>query len=216
MFPERAQLLVMVLDLLGVFAFALSGALVGVRKKFDIFGVLVLAGATGLGGGIIRDLMIGAVPPAALTDWWYLLVPLLAGLITFLFHRVVDRLETWVVFFDALGLGLFCAVGTIKALGHELTLLPAVLMGVVTAAGGGIVRDLLAHRVPIVFRGELYAIPALAGAVVTGIGVQLGWGSLVPAGAGLIVAITWRLLAVRRGWSAPIALHTPSGQPDDH
>lgn len=207
--------MILVLDLLGVFAFALSGALVGVRKRFDIFGVLVLAGATGLGGGIIRDLMIDAVPPAALTDWYYLLVPLLAGLVTFVFHRVVDRLEPWVIVFDALGLGLFCAVGTIKALAFGLALVPAVLMGVVTAAGGGIVRDLLAHRVPIVFRGELYAIPALAGALVTGIGVKLGLGSLVPAGVGLLVAITWRLLAVRRGWTAPSAHHT-TVEEEDH
>ncbi|MGJ3509241.1 trimeric intracellular cation channel family protein [Enemella sp. A6] len=213
MFGSQAQLVVLILDLLGVFAFALSGALVGVRKEFDIFGVLVLAGATGLGGGILRDVMIGAVPPAALSDWWYLLVPIIAGLITFVFHRIVDRLEPWVLFFDALGLGLFCAVGTIKALGHDLALLPAVLMGVVTAAGGGMVRDLLAHRVPIVFRGELYAIPALAGAVVTGVGVQTGLDTFASAALGLMVAITWRLLALRRGWTAPVARHATTDHP---
>ncbi len=136
--------LLVVLDLTGIFVFAISGGLVGVRKELDLFGVLVLAGATGLGGGFMRDVLIGAVPPAALSDWRYLMVPVVAGLVTFWFHPVLGRMERLVTVFDAAGLGLFCVVGALKALDYGLGPVPAVLMGTLTAVGGGVVRDLLA------------------------------------------------------------------------
>ena len=96
------------LDLVGIFVFAISGALVGVRRGLDVFGVLVLAGVTGLGGGFLRDVLIGDIPPAALSDWRYLMVPVAAGLITFVFHPAVGRVERLVTIFDAFGLALFC------------------------------------------------------------------------------------------------------------
>lgn len=193
-----------VLDLLGIFVFAISGALVGVRKGFDIFGVLVLAGTTGLGGGFLRDVLIGATPPAALADWRYLLVPIGAGLLTFAFHPAVGRMERLVTVFDAFGLALFCVTGTVKALHFGLGPVPAALMGMVTGIGGGMARDLLSNRIPEVFRGELYATPALAGAAVAVLMDHLAQPTMLVALAGGGVCLVWRLLALRLHWSAPM------------
>ena len=137
-----------------------------------MFGVLVLAGTTGLGGGFLRDVLIGATPPAALEDWRYLLVPVVAGLVTFAFHPAFGRMEPLVNVFDAFGLALFCVTGALKALDYGLGPLPAALMGMVTGIGGGMARDVLAGRVPAVFRGELYATPALAGAAIVVVGAE--------------------------------------------
>jgi uncharacterized membrane protein YeiH len=196
-----------VLDLAGIFVFAISGALVAVRKELDVFGVLVLAGTTGLGGGFLRDVLIGATPPAALADWRYLLVPVVAGLLTFWFHSVLGRMERQVSVFDAFGLALFCVTGAIKALEFGLGPVPAALMGMVTGIGGGMARDLLAGRVPAVFRGELYATPALAGAAITVVGDGLGLPIGLVAALGGGVCLGWRLLAMWRHWQAP----TPTG-----
>jgi uncharacterized membrane protein YeiH len=193
-----------VLDLVGIFVFAISGALVAVRRDLDIFGVLVLAGTTGLGGGFLRDVLIDATPPAALADWRYLLVPVTAGLVTFAFHPVFGRAERMIVVFDAFGLALFCVTGALKALDYGLEPVPAALMGMVTAIGGGIARDLLAGRVPEVFRGELYATPALAGAAVVVALDGLDQPTIVVAIAGAGVCLVRRLLALRLHWRAPM------------
>lgn len=195
--------LLIVLDLLGIFVFAISGGLVAVRKGLDLFGVLVLAGATGLGGGFIRDVLIGAVPPAALADWRYLLVPVAAGLVTFYFHPALGRMERLVNVFDAAGLSLFCVTGALKAVAFGLGPVPAALMGMVTGIGGGMVRDLLAGRVPIVFRSELYATPALVGAAVAVGGQAAGLAGTAVAIPAALICLVWRLMAIRRGWSAP-------------
>ena len=196
--------LLLVLDLGGIFVFAISGALVGVHKRLDVFGVLVLAGTTGLGGGFLRDILIDATPPAALADWRYLLVPVVAGLITFVFHPAVGRLDRVPNVFDAAGLGLFCVTGALKALDYGLGPVPAALMGMVTGVGGGIARDLLAGRVPAIFSSELYATPALIGA--TWAVLASGWDQPVwlVAFPGVIVCFGLRLLALWRGWRAPL------------
>lgn len=193
-----------VLDLVGIFVFAITGALVAVRKELDLFGVLVLAGTTGLGGGFLRDVLIDATPPAALADWRYLMVPLAAGLVTFWFHPTLGRLERTVTVFDAFGLSVFCVAGALKALDYGLGPLPAALLGMVTGIGGGMVRDLLAGRVPVVFRGELYATPALAGALVAVLGTRADLPGLLVALAGAGVCLVWRLLAMWRDWRAPM------------
>lgn len=192
------------LDLVGIFVFAMSGALVGVRKDVDVFGVMVLAGTTGLGGGFLRDVLIGAAPPAALADWRYLLVPAAAGLLTFVYHPVVGRMERMVNVFDAFGLSLFCVTGATKALEYGLGPVPAALMGMLTGIGGGMLRDLLAGRVPVIFRGELYATPALAGAAIAVVGTRQDLPVLAVAFAGASVCLVWRLLAMWRGWQAPM------------
>jgi uncharacterized membrane protein YeiH len=193
-----------VLDLIGIFVFAVTGALVAVRKNLDVFAALVLGGVTGLGGGFIRDVLIGAIPPAALADWRYLLVPVAAGMLTFAFHPAIGRMERVVTLFDSFGLALFCVTGALKAVEFGLGPLPAALLGMVTGIGGGILRDVLAGRVPIIFEGVLYATPALAGA---GVAVLLDRTDLplgVVAAAGFTTCLAWRLLAAVRGWRAPL------------
>jgi uncharacterized membrane protein YeiH len=192
-----------VLDLVGIFVFAITGALVAVRKNLDVFGALVLAGTTGLGGGFLRDVLIGATPPTALADWRYLLVPVTAGVLTFWFHPALGRMERTVTVFDAFGLGLFCVTGALKALDYGLGPVPAALMGMVTGIGGGMARDVLAARVPVVFRGELYATPALTGAFVAVLGARLELPVVVVAAAGAGLCTVWRLVAVWRHWQAP-------------
>jgi len=193
-----------VLDLVGIFVFAISGALVAVRKGLDVFGVLVLAGTTGLGGGFLRDVLIGATPPAALADWRYLLVPAGAGLVTFRLHPALGRMERPIAVFDAFGLSLFCVAGALKALDHGLGPLPAALMGMVTGIGGGMLRDLLTARVPVIFRGELYATPALAGATIAVLGTRADLPGLLVTVTGAGVCLAWRLLAMWRHWQAPM------------
>lgn len=194
----------MVLDLVGIFVFAVTGALVAVRKHFDFFAALVLAGVTGLGGGFVRDVLIGATPPAALADWRYLTVPVVAGVATFAFHPTVDRLDRVVTLFDAFGLALFCVTGALKAISFGLGPLPAALMGMVTGIGGGMMRDVLAGRVPIVFEGVLYATPALAGALVAVMLDRQDAPQTVVIVLGVGTCIVWRMLAVVRGWRAPL------------
>jgi uncharacterized membrane protein YeiH len=200
--PDSAAALV-VLDLLGIFVFAISGALVGVRKGFDVFGVLVLAGTTGLGGGFLRDVLIDATPPAALADWRYLLVPFGAGLITFSFHPTLGRLERVVNVFDAFGLSLFCVTGALKAVEYGLGPVPAALMGMLTGIGGGMLRDLLAGRPPDVFSGNLYATPALAGAAIAVALDHAGLPFALVAGAGFGSCLVLRLLAIVLDLRAP-------------
>lgn len=193
-----------VLDLIGIFVFAVTGALVAVRKNLDLFAALVLGGVTGLGGGFVRDVLIGATPPAALADWRYLLVPVGAGLLTFAFHPTIGRLERLVTLFDAFGLALFCVTGALKAVDYGLGPLPAALLGMVTGIGGGIMRDVLAGRVPVIFEGVLYATPALAGAAVAVLLDRTDLPLAVVAASGFTVCLGWRLLATVRGWSAPM------------
>lgn len=194
-----------VLDLVGIFVFAIAGGLVAVRKGLDVFGVLVLAGTTGLGGGFLRDVLIGAAPPAALEDWRYLVVPVVAGVLAFVYHPALGRVERSINVLDAFGLGLFCVTGALKAMDYGLGPVPSALMGMVTGIGGGMLRDVLASRVPAVFRGELYGTPALAGAVVVVIGTHLDVPVVLVAFAGAGLCTGWRLLAIWRHWQAPIS-----------
>lgn len=194
-----------VTDLVGIFVFAVTGALVAVRKELDVFGVLVLALTTGLGGGFLRDVLVGAAPPAALQDWRYLLVPVAAGLLTFSFHPVLGRLEKVMNVFDAAGLALFAVAGALKAMDYGLGPLPATLMGLVTGVGGGMLRDVLAGRVPAVLqRSELYAIPTAAGAAVAAFGHEASLPTLPVAVVGGLLCFVWRLLAMWRHWHAPM------------
>lgn len=197
--------LLLVFELVGIFVFAISGGLVAVRKHLDVFGVVVLAGTTGLGGGFLRDVLIDATPPTALADWRYLLVPVAAGLTTFVFHPTLGRMERLVSVFDAAGLALFCVTGALKALDYGLGPVPAALMGMVTGIGGGMARDLLAGRVPVIFSSELYATPALAGAAWAVFAHEQGWALAAIALPGMVLCFTWRVLAILRNWRAPVA-----------
>ncbi|WNL48148.1 trimeric intracellular cation channel family protein [Dyella sp. BiH032] len=200
------HLLLLVLDLLGTFVFALSGAVTGVRRQLDLFGVLVLSFAAGNAGGITRDLLIGATPPAAIADWRYLGVSVLAGVITFYRYPVIDRLKHPVLMSDAAGLALFAVAGAQKALAHGLNPPMAALLGMLTGVGGGILRDVLVSEIPAVLRADLYAVAALAGAsiVVAGSLLQLPPTASTLAGAALCFGL--RFMAIRYGWHLPRAM----------
>jgi uncharacterized membrane protein YeiH len=199
----------LVLDLVGVFVFALAGATAAIRKRLDLFGVLVLSCATALSGGIIRDLLIGAVPPAAFVNWRYLAAATLAGLVTFLWHDAIERLRNPVLVFDALGLGLFAVTGTQKALAFGIQPMMAALLGMLTGIGGGVVRDLLLTRVPVVFQSDIYALAALAGALMVVTGHWLDWPVIPASIAGALVCFALRILAMWFNWSLPSARREP-------
>ena len=183
--------------------FAISGALVAVRRNLDIFGVLVLAGTTGLGGGFLRDVLIGATPPAALADWRYLHRPGVGGAAHLRLPPGWSAGSSgWSSSSTPSGIALFCVTGALKALEYGLEPVPAALMGLVTAIGGGIARDLLAGRVPEVFRGELYASPALAGAAVVVVLDQLGQPTIIVAVAG--AGVPGLAVSLRLHWRAPM------------
>ena len=194
-----------VLDLGGTFVFAISGAVAAVNRRLDIFGILVLSFVTGNVGGITRDVLIGAVPPTALTDIRYLLVSILAGLITFFWYSGVDRLRTPVLLFDAAGLAFFAVAGTQKAIEFGLGPVASALLGMLSGIGGGMTRDVLLSEIPQVLRSDFYAVAALAGAsmVVVGNGLGLPYG--VSALAGGIVCFGLRFMAIRHGWHLPLA-----------
>lgn len=195
------------LDLAGVFVFALSGASLAARKHFDLVGLLVLAMATGLGGGMLRDTLLGDLPPAALRDQRYLAVPLVAAVLVLVGHGVVERMRRPVLVFDAAGLGLFSVVGTAKALDHGLGVLSSVLLGVMTAVGGGVLRDVLAREVPSVFTPDsaLSATPATIGAGATAVVWSQSTLGAVQAVIIATVVVAVRLLAIRQGWRVPTA-----------
>lgn len=203
---QNARVL-LVIDLIGVFVFALSGATAAVRQRLDFFGVLVLSFATASAGGILRDLLIGAVPPATIRDWRYLAVALLAGTVTFFRHRAIERLHNPVRGFDAAGLGLFAVAGAQKALAAGLNPVMAAVLGMLTGIGGGIVRDLLLARVPLVFRPEteLYALAALAGSSIVVLGHWQGWPAVPTAVAGALLCFALRILAMWLDWRLPSA-----------
>ncbi|NGO69622.1 TRIC cation channel family protein [Streptomyces boncukensis] len=205
------------LDLTGIFVFALSGALLAVRRNFDVFGMAVLAAVTGLGGGLFRDLVIGAVPPAAFTDLGYALTPLVATVIVFFLHPEVERITKAVLVFDAAGLGLFCVTGTLKAHEYGLSLTSSAVLGLATAAGGGVLRDVLANEVPSLLRWdrEVYAVPAVVGAAATALLIHGDRVNPVTMTGTAVLAFVLRLLALRYGWRAPRAWNRRSARPDE-
>ncbi len=202
---EKARLLTVLLDLVGTFAFALSGAASGIRHRLDLFGVLVLSFIAATAGGITRDVLIGAVPPAAIHDPRYVVVSVAAGLVAFFWPPLLRRMKSPVLLFDAAGLGLFAGAGALKALSYGLGPLPAVLLGGLTGVGGGVVRDVLVSEVPAILRSELYATAALAGAAAVVGGEALGVPSVAATAAGALLCFGLRYAAIRRGWRLPVA-----------
>ncbi|MBO0655176.1 trimeric intracellular cation channel family protein [Streptomyces triculaminicus] len=205
------------LDLAGIFVFAISGALLAVRKNFDVFGMAVLAEVTALGGGLLRDLIIGAVPPAAFTDLGYFLTPLVATVIVFFLHPEVERITKAVNVFDAAGLGLFCVAGTVKAYTYGLGLTFAATLGLATAVGGGVLRDILAHEVPSLLRWDrdLYAVPAMVGATMAALLLRYDALNVSTSMLSAATAFVLRLLAMRYNWRAPRAWHRRSAATED-
>nr|WP_295835264.1 trimeric intracellular cation channel family protein [uncultured Azospirillum sp.] len=203
--PTDLSDLLTVMDFIGVFVFGLSGGTLAVRKRLDLFGVMVLSLAAALAGGVVRDVLIGALPPASLHDDRYLLVALAAGVTAFLFHRPISRLGKPVMVLDAAGLALFTVAGCGKALSYGLSPLPAALLGALTACGGGAVRDLLVAEVPRVLREEIYAMASLLGAAIVIAGQRMELPPVPVAVVGALAVFVLRVVSVLRNWSAPRA-----------
>lgn len=193
------------LDVLGTFAFGLSGAMVAIRSRLDLFGILVLSAATGVAGGIIRDLLLGDVPPAALQTYWPLAVTGASGLCAFFFGPLIDRMNRPVMLLDAVGLGVFAVAGCQKALAYGLETPGSVLLGMMTAIGGGMLRDIMAAEVPRVLREDVYALAALAGAFAYVCGLWLGVPDTAAVVGAVLLAIALRVASVRYGWKLPRA-----------
>jgi uncharacterized membrane protein YeiH len=192
------------LDLAGTFAFALNGALTAVRAaQLDIVGVVMLGMITALGGGILRDVLLGALPPATFSDWRYLVVAAVGGLVAFVLSGRLDRLVTPITVFDALGLSLFAVTGAEKGVALGAGVGQSILLGTITAVGGGTLRDVLVRRVPSVLSSELYAIPALVGAAVVVVTARVGVGGPVWVYVGAATCLLIRLLGVRFRLEAP-------------
>jgi uncharacterized membrane protein YeiH len=197
-------LLLLVLDLTGTFVFALNGALTAVHTaRLDVVGVLTLGVITALGGGIVRDVLIGSVPPATFRDWRYLALAVGGALVAFALSSWLGRLETPIVVLDAVGLSVFAVIGAGKAMAFGLGVGPAIILGAVTGVGGGTIRDTLVRQVPTVLRSELYAIPALVAAALTVAAVRLGIYGLPAALAAAAVCFAVRMLGVALNLNAP-------------
>lgn len=199
-----SELLVLLLDLAGTVAFAVYGALSAIRyTRLDLVGVLVLGSVTAMGGGAMRDAILGATPVHAVSDWRYPAAALLGALITFFAARWLARLEPAIVVFDALGLGFFAVSGAGTALSFGASPVGAVLLGMLTAVGGGTVRDIMLSRIPSILYQDLYATSALVGALIVVVCEEFGLDELVPATVAVLAAITIRLVAWRWKISAP-------------
>lgn len=194
-------------DLVGSFVFAISGATLAVRNRLDLFGVLVLSFAAATSGGIARDVLIGATPPVALANWQYLAVSCVAGLVTFRRYAAIERLRNPVQMFDAAGLALFAVSGALKAIEYGLGPVSAILLGMLSGIGGGIARDILVARTPVIFQADLYAVAALAGAAAVVAGHALGLPMAPVVVVGALLCFGLRYMAIRHGWRLPVAEH---------
>jgi uncharacterized membrane protein YeiH len=195
-------------DLAGTLVFALEGAMRAIRGDLDFLGLLVLAFVTAVGGGIIRDLLIGATPPAAIRDWRYFGIAILGATAVSFFYQWVQAIpDQLVITLDAAGLGLFAVAGVEKALDYKMHPLMAVVMGGITGVGGGTVRDLLLAQVPSVLRKDVYASAALAGGVVMVVLLKAKAPRAVAMLAGGGACFALRMVSVARGWNLPRLLH---------
>jgi uncharacterized membrane protein YeiH len=196
--------LVLALDLTGTFAFALNGALTAVQAaRLDIVGVLTLGMITALGGGIVRDVLIGSVPPATFRDWRYLALAAGGALVAFALSQWLDRLEMPIIVLDAVGLSVFAVIGASKAVAFGLDIGPAIILGTITGVGGGTIRDTLVRQIPSVLHSELYAIPALIGAAVTVATIRAGVYGIPAALGAATVCFVIRMLGIRFSLNAP-------------
>ena len=199
--------LLLTVDLAGTLLFAIEGALAAVDANLDLFGVMVLAFATALVGGIIRDVLIGVVPPSSLRDWRYPAAAFVGGAIVFFLHPVIRQVPVSVVVtLDAAALALFAVAGTEKALVYKMNPLVAALLGTITGVGGGTVRDIMLAQVPAVLRADVYASAALAGAIVMIVATKLRLPATLAAMLGGFVCFSLRVISVWQHWSLPKAI----------
>src|SRR5277367_734768 len=196
--------LLLAIDLIGTFVFAVEGAMAAVQSSLDILGLMVLAFATALGGGIIRDVLIGAVPPNSIRDWRYPAAAFAGGAVVFFQTNFVYKVpESLIITLDAAGLALFAVAGAAKALDYNIHPFLATLMGGITGVGGGTIRDVLLARIPSVLRSDVYAVAALAGAAATILSLKLKMRPALATAIGIAVCFTLRMVAVHEHWNLP-------------
>lgn len=196
--------LLLVVDLMGVSVFAVEGAMAAIKAELDILGLLVIAFATALGGGMIRDLLIGAIPPNSVRDWRYPVAALLSGGAVFFFYQLFQQVpQELMIALDAAGLALCAIAGAGKAMEFGINPLLSVMMGAVTGVGGGTIRDILLNRVPNVLKSDVYAAAALAGALVVVLGLRWNLTRWAVMAAGAVVCFSLRMVAVWQHWNLP-------------
>jgi len=203
----RATTLLLAIDLVGTALFAAEGAAMALNARLDLLGVLVIAVVTATGGGILRDVLLGYTPPSSIRDWRYFFTALVAGAGVFLVHSAThfENLALITVL-DAAGLSFFAVAGAAKAVEFGIHPLLCIVMGGITAVGGGAMRDALINRVPIVLRGDVYATAALFGAAVTVICLRRKLHPVVASSAGIVCCFVLRMLAVHFHWNLPGAV----------
>jgi uncharacterized membrane protein YeiH len=205
LFRLRGEHLLVALDLIGTALFATEGAATAMASHLDLLGILVISFLTALGGGIVRDLLLGATPPNSIRDWRYAAVALASGMSTFALHPSASAMgNEWLVAMDAAGLSLFAVAGATKALKFEIHPLLAVMMGGITGVGGGTLRDVLINKVPIVLRADVYATAALLGAAVVVVLLRLGVKPIVANICGIVACFVLRMVAVQHHWNLPV------------
>lgn len=195
--------MIYIIDLIGTFVFAISGVLTATKQKFDLFGAAVIAFVTAVGGGTLRDMLIGAQPVGWMQDTNYLIIIGVAVPLTFFFRKYIQKLRRTMFMFDAIGIGLFTILGLEKTLGIGLSPAVAVIMGTVSACFGGVVRDVLCNVQPLIFRGTIYATACLAGAVLYLILKEISLEYEVTMIITILFIIIIRIFAVRRNWQLP-------------
>jgi uncharacterized membrane protein YeiH len=202
--PEGA---IVAADLAGTFVFALEGALAAIQVQLDLLGILVIGFVAALGGGILRDLLIGAVPPAAVLDQRYPVASIAGAVVAMAALPVLTGLSPiWLIGLDAAGLALFAVAGAEKALAHGIPPVGVVSLGTMTAVGGGVVRDVLLNRLPIVLHSDFYATAAIIGCTVMLAARRIGLSPRTAAVAGGAVCFLARMAAVFNQWSLPTLL----------
>jgi uncharacterized membrane protein YeiH len=197
------ELLLLVLGLAGTTVFAASGAAAAVAKRLDLFGVIVVGEVTALGGGVLRDVAINAGPPLAFTDWRYPTVAAITSAAIFWIHARVFKLRRTMLVLDAAGLALFTVVGTTAGLEAGFPAVGACVIGMITAIGGGVVRDVITNEIPVVLCREIYAVASLLGAIVVTVGAYLDLRAVWPSLVAAVLVFGLRLLSLQRNWSAP-------------
>lgn len=201
-----ASTLQLALDLSGTFVFGLNGALTAMEaENLDIVGVVVLAVITALGGGIIRDVLIGSLPPAAFRDWRYLAVGGGAGIAAFFARQLWLRVQRSITVFDAAGLALFCVTGTTTAFAAHLGPFQSVVLGTITGVGGGTLRDVVIRKVPTVLSSGLYAIPAACGATLTALALEFHFYNSGIAVVAAALCFSIRMAGVHFDLNVPIS-----------
>lgn len=199
----QTELLVFILDIFGTFVFAISGAQAARESKLDLFGIFIIAYLTACGGGIVRDICLGATPPAGIQNWQYLVTTLCSVACVLIFKSLIEKIQFPIMIFDALGLSLFSVAGTQKALFMGFNYQVAILLGVLSAIGGGILRDVLLGKVPVVFRKEIYASAAFLGSSIFALAFYLDIHWSIGTWIGVLACFVVRYLSIRNKWNLP-------------